>query len=656
MGEQGQQYEQGAYPAGSGDHRQIVDGAPSGDAIRFVPVGILGVLLLASSWWDSAFDLRYWTLLAIVALALLAAQLLSGALELPRGPLAVATAGIWGLAAWVLLTAVWSETAAGAWEEAARTAFYAAIWTVAVGSGMLAGWRQRLGAALAVGVALAGVVTLVAILVDGPAQFLAGRLNDPVGYRNGTAALFAFGAWPLIGYAARRGASTGLRSAAFALTGLLLSLAFITQSRGVVIGLLVGGAVSLALGPDRLRRAWLAIAVLVPIAALSGKLLTPYDAFIDNEYVVTAGDIHSASTAVILVTLACFVVGVILFVLDNGLRVEDQPRVRQVAVIGLVLVIAAGAAGAVAKVGDPVDYVDSKVKEFNEDEASTATGSSRLGSVGGQRSDLWGIAWDQFQEHPLAGAGAGSYEFAYYRDRDTDRNLDDTHSLPLRLLADTGIVGAALFFVWLIAAAVAIARVARRVGDDERVWVAGMAAAAATILAQCALDWLWLLPGLVGLAFLAAALAAGEGDEEPVPGPRWHPGRLAATAGVAAAIISVSFLFLGDLFVRKARVERVASPQKALSDAETAAFFNPVSVTPLYLQASALETEGARAEAREKLEEASELEPENFVPYGLLGDLKVRSGNYAAARGYYQEALALNPLDSGLRKLSEGVE
>jgi Flp pilus assembly protein TadD len=79
---------------------------------------------------------------------------------------------------------------------------------------------------------------------------------------------------------------------------------------------------------------------------------------------------------------------------------------------------------------------------------------------------------------------------------------------------------------------------------------------------------------------------------------------------------------------------------------------DPVAVTPLYLQASALESMTRRREAREKLEDALSLEPRNFVTLGLLGDFDVRSGDRAGARRYYQRAAALNPRDTGLRQLS----
>ncbi len=56
--------------------------------------------------------------------------------------------------------------------------------------------------------------TLIVAAGDGAAHFLAGRLNDPVGYRNGTAALFALCAWPLITVAAQRRIHPLLRAAA----------------------------------------------------------------------------------------------------------------------------------------------------------------------------------------------------------------------------------------------------------------------------------------------------------------------------------------------------------------------------------------------------------------------------------------------------------
>jgi len=75
-------------------------------------------------------------------------------------------------------------------------------------------------------------------------------------------------------------------------------------------------------------------------------------------------------------------------------------------------------------------------------------------------------------------------------------------------------------------------------------------------------------------------------------------------------------------------------------------------VTPLYLEASALESLGRRTEARAALDKALDHEPRNFVTLALIGDFEARQGHGQAARGFYSRALALNPRDVGLQKLS----
>jgi Flp pilus assembly protein TadD len=109
---------------------------------------------------------------------------------------------------------------------------------------------------------------------------------------------------------------------------------------------------------------------------------------------------------------------------------------------------------------------------------------------------------------------------------------------------------------------------------------------------------------------------------------------------------------MSDHYVRKARAAADRSPSAQLAVARTAAQFNPLSIDPLFLQASALESEGRLREAKAQLEAAARQEPENFVVYGLLGDFEVRRHHVAAARVYYWRALALNPRDVGLQALA----
>jgi tetratricopeptide (TPR) repeat protein len=206
-------------------------------------------------------------------------------------------------------------------------------------------------------------------------------------------------------------------------------------------------------------------------------------------------------------------------------------------------------------------------------------------------------------------------------------------------------------------------RSARGAPPNDRRIIGGLAAGGAVVVGQSLTDWLWMIPTVTGLGLLSLALAAvprGRAEDRPAPlrlpwfGGR---GRLLARFGIAAlltaAAISVTFLYLGDLYIREARDDQGASASAQLSAARTAADFNPVSVIPLYLQASALEEEGDPSEARDVLQDALSKEPENFVTLALLGDLQVREGEFEDAAGYYEKASELNPRDIGLRQLAE---
>ena len=105
--------------------------------------------------------------------------------------------------------------------------------------------------------------------------------------------------------------------------------------------------------------------------------------------------------------------------------------------------------------------------------------------------------------------------------------------------------------------------------------------------------------------------------------------------------------------MRAARTE-FERPAEQLSEARQAEDLNPVWIVPLYLQASALESQGQTAEAREALRQALSQEPDNFVTLALLGDLEVRAGRRQVARDYYRRASEQNPLDLGLKELAQG--
>ena len=91
------------------------------------------------------------------------------------------------------------------------------------------------------------------------------------------------------------------------------------------------------------------------------------------------------------------------------------------------------------------------------------------------------------------------------------------------------------------------------------------------------------------------------------PLPIWA--RIATGVPPLLGAVVVVLLFLSDDYTSRARGDATTAPTHELSAARTAATLDPLAVTPLYLEASALESMGRRRQARQKLGDALELEP-----------------------------------------------
>jgi hypothetical protein len=611
------------------------------------PVALVIVLLLLATWFSGAFALRHWAPVAVFVLVLLAVGVRPMRRRLELLPVIAFAA----FALLTLLSALWSDSPQAAVEGGARTLLYAALLAAPVLLVRHAGSARRLGDLVVAGLGGVVVVTVITLLADPAGAFLAGRLDAPVDYRNGTAALFAMAFWGLCCVGASRDRSLLFRVPACTLAALALGLVFLTQSRGAVIGVIGGGVVALALGPERLRRAWLALLAVAGVALLSGPLLRPYNAFID-EGAASAADLSAAVDALLLLGAASAVVALLGGLFDRGLRATQGAMLvaRRTAAVTLAVITLVGVAGGLAVVGDPFALAADKLAEFRSLEVA-APGETRLGSVGGQRYDLWRIAWDQFASAPIAGVGEGGYPVAYFQERRTDRNLTTPHSFPLRVLAETGTLGA-LALLGALAGAAAVLLRRRRATDHRTLRDASMLAAiAAVAFAQTTVDWLWLIPGIAGLALLCLGLALRTmaGDVAPRSAAR-SPQIAFATAAVLGAVLAGT-LFLGDRVTRQARA--ADTPQQRLDRAQAAATLTPLAVAPLRLQAGALESMGRVEAARAKLREAIDKEPRIFVGYVLLGDLELRAGRAQVAEALYRRALELNPLDVGLAQLVE---
>ena len=134
------------------------------------PAGAVAALLVIACAFDGAFALRYWALIAILALTILISTQVAGGIQLDRGALSIAVALVWAFAAWTLLSSLWADSPARAWEGAARTILYAAVITVPLA---LRGRRQALwvGQGIFFGVGAVAVITLIAVIANGADLF-----------------------------------------------------------------------------------------------------------------------------------------------------------------------------------------------------------------------------------------------------------------------------------------------------------------------------------------------------------------------------------------------------------------------------------------------------------------------------------------------------
>jgi O-Antigen ligase len=634
------------------------------------PTVFVLVLLVLATAYAGAFAINQWgppTL--FILLMLLTFVLRRGLPSLPDKWVGLALAGAWGLATWAAVSSTWSGSPTAALEGGGRQVMYAAILTlpfVAVGDirALRVAGRGVIG-----GIVLIALYTLGWMLIDGPAVFLAGRLNEPIGYRNATALLFCLAYWPLIVFAATRGRGRLPRATSFGLAVLMLGLAFLTQSRGVLLGLSCGALVAMTLGPERVRRMWLALLSFALLAGASHWLLNPYHAFDGDKGVVHAHNIAVAAWALVALVVISTAVGFLLVVFDTGLRPASpaMKSVRTVARLGLaVAVLALLVGGVVAVHGNPANEARAKWREFKSLQ-TTSTSATRYTSAGGQRYDLWRVALRELRANPVGGAGEGSYEFGYYRMRRTNRNLNDPHGLLFQVGAELGVVGLLLFALIPLGLLGSLGRSWRLASVEARRGACGLIAVGATFLGQSLVDWMWRIPGLTALGLLCPAVAvallarsASGGGNSTLAGREDHLergdrrrwGRAAVGVALTAAVALVLSLYLSDVYIRHARDELGHSTSAQLADARTAESLDPWSTDAHYLQASALESEGHRQQAESQLQDARRLEPSNPVPLGLLGDFEARAGNFAQARLYYRRALALNPLDIGLQQLA----
>ena len=133
-------------------------------------------------------------------------------------------------------------------------------------------------------------------------------------------------------------------------------------------------------------------------------------------------------------------------------------------------------------------------------------------------------------------------------------------------------------------------------------------------------------------------------------------GRRVLIGGVGVLVLfgayTVGRLALAERYRVEASDALQTDPARAFEKAEDSLGLNAASLPTYYIKAAAYARFNRSGDARRTLEYAASLEPHDFVPWVLMGDLSVRRGDIEAARTAYGRASKLNPQDAELIKLA----
>jgi hypothetical protein len=633
----------------------------------FVAIGVMLVWAVHDGGYDA--DTWYWGTL-VLASVLAAVLIARGWPRLSRA--SVAALSFFALyVAWSYLSIAWAESPGDALQGSNRALLYLLVFAL-----MLALPWTPTGALLALiaFVLGVGVIAIVLLVRLTSADHLAGlviggRLSAPTGYFNATAALFTMDALTATVLATRRELPPLLRGMLIAVACAALQLALTVQSRGWLFTLPLVVVVAIAVVPDRLRVAAVAVipiaAVVIQLRPLLHLFQTPSSSALDR----AAG---RAGHAALLTCAAAFLIGTMIAWREGRVQLPSFTPTRRrlvgVAVTAIVIV-AVSIAGVGATHGHPFGFIARQWRGFSHPETSFSS-ASHFGDVGSGRYDYWRVALDAVIAHPIGGLGQDNFADYYVKRRHTDQEPEWTHSLELRLLAQTGFVGFGMFTAFLIAALAAALRARRR--DDVLIRaVAGIALLPLIVwLIHGSIDWFWEMPALSGpaLGFLGLAGALST-SKAPAPtgaaAQRQRAGLLriprpvaigGATIALFAVVVVVALPYLSVREVSLATNARQSDPAAALRDLSRAAKLNPLSADPGRLAGAIALQNGEYVTAEQRFGQSISREPGGW--YSWLGQGLAASalGDSALAHQDFETARSINSQQPAVREALARVD
>ena len=567
--------------------------------------------------------------------------------------------GLAGLAGWALLSQLWSHAPGRATIGFDRDLLYLLTFALFASVGRT---RERLTWALR-GVAL--VMTAVAavallsrvapdVLATSPDPLSNGRLAYPLTYWNALGVFCAVAAVLCLHLTASDDRS-GIRVLSAGALPILGATALLTYSRGGLAVAVVGLAVYAVLG--RPRGLLSALVATAPATAIAVK--DAYDSTLLSSGDPTAPSAVHQGHHLALVVLGCValavVVRAVLLILDRLLEGERSPIDRyRGAFRGAAVAASAVAVAAALALGAPAAVAHRWDQFVNQQIVPPAPLlRSRLSSSSNQdRIELWTVAINTFDAHPIDGTGAETYEIVWYAHRQGVEVIANAHSLYLDTLSDLGIVGLAFVALFVLGTLVGLAPLRR--GRDRALYAALFSAALAWSL-HAGVDWDWQMPAASLWLVALGGLALGR------PGWRGTTGATAASvrAFVAGAAVVGACVFPALVLASQVRLNEAtaayASGNCARADklAQSSLQILGTRAPPWQIEALCAVRAGQFTRAQTDLRRGLATDPEDWQLEAALAAATAAAGSDARAEAAV--ARRLNPNDPDVLALAQAL-
>lgn len=568
--------------------------------------------------------------------------------------LAVSLGAFGLLGAWMLASMLWDASALRAILEFDRLLLYL-LGAALVGS---VAWRARerrwmvsLTVASLFGVCVLSLASrLVPSLWTVGEDFAAEPLNYPLGYSNALGIFAGLGVVLAFHLTTDERGPRLVRVLAALAVPALAATVLLTFSRGAIVATALALVAYLVLGRPRGLLAG-ALASAPPAAYALSRV---YEADLVASALPSApAALAQARGLAVAILGACLVAAALRalgLVLDSWMaRIRVGRTTRRVAAATLFAAPLV-AALVVALSFDVPRVVASQYERVTGVDPGYGATRDRLTAPGASgRFQEWAVAWERFEEEPLTGGGAGTYQALWAERRPVDRELRDAHSLYFEVASELGAVGLALTVAAI--GAILVGLLARCRGP-ERALHAALASAWLGWAVHAGIDWDWEVPALT-MPFLLLAVAGltartKDPGRTPEPGRRsGSPTRLTRVlVGVGLLVLLVTPALVAVSQVRlesSLRAWKQGDCSRTIDDALGSLDALPVRTEPFELVAYCDARFGLNDLADDAMRSAIARDPRSWdLWYGLA---MVHGAAGRDPRPAMAEAVRLNPLE-----------